>query len=136
MNQQPILKSTRLILRPFEVADAKEVQRLAGDRAIADTTLEIPHPYEDGMAEEWISTHREKFEAGEMVNFAIALLEKGGLIGAIGLRIVPRFERAEIPGPEINRYSACCMARRARINRWSSSTQCFLILYHTSSAQG
>ncbi len=96
MKQQPTLKSSRLILRPFETADAREVQRLAGDRSIADTTLEIPYPYEDGMAEKWISTHREKFEAGEMVNFAITLLETKRLIGAMGLVIVPRFERAEL----------------------------------------
>ena len=96
MSRQPTLYSNRLILRPFELSDAKDVQRLAGDRAIADTTLEIPHPYEDGMAEEWISTHREKFEAGEMVNFAIILRETNGLIGAIGLTVVQRFERAEL----------------------------------------
>jgi len=97
MKQQPTLESNRLILRPFELTDAKEVQRLAGDRSIADTTLEIPHPYEDGMAEQWISTHQAKFEAGEMAHFAIIFRETNGLIGAIGLTIVPRFERAE-PG--------------------------------------
>jgi len=95
MKQQPTLQTNRLILRPFEMTDAKEVQRLAGDRSIADTTLEIPHPYEDGIAEKWISTHQAKFEAGEMAHFAIILRETNGLIGAIGLTIVPRFERAE-----------------------------------------
>jgi hypothetical protein len=54
MKQQPTLESSRLILRPFETADAREVQRLVGDRAIADTTLEIPHLYEDGIAEKWV----------------------------------------------------------------------------------
>jgi [ribosomal protein S5]-alanine N-acetyltransferase len=95
MKQQPTLQTNRLILRPFELTDAKEVQGLAGDRSIADTTLEIPHPYEDGMAEQWISTHQAKFEACEMVHFAIILRETDGLIGAIGLTVVPRFERAE-----------------------------------------
>lgn len=96
MGQPPILLSNRLILRPFELADAKDVQRLAGDRAIADTTLLIPHPYEDGMAEQWISTHSAKFEAGESSIFAIVLRESNQLVGAIGLEIVPRFERAEL----------------------------------------
>jgi [ribosomal protein S5]-alanine N-acetyltransferase len=96
MSPQATLQSTRLILRPFEMADAEDVQRLAGDRAIADTTLEIPHPYEDGMAEEWISKHREKLKAGEAAVFAIVLRESNELIGAMGLEIVRRFERAEL----------------------------------------
>jgi RimJ/RimL family protein N-acetyltransferase len=96
MKKRPAIETERLLLRPFQLSDAEDVQRLAGDRAIADTTLEIPHPYADGMAEEWISTHQPKFEAGELSNFAIVLRISGELVGAIGLRIVPRFERAEL----------------------------------------
>jgi len=96
MKKQSTLYSKRLMLRPFDLTDTKEVQRLAGDRAIADTTLEIPHPYEDGMAEQWISTHHEKFEEGRTVVFAIVLRKSKKLIGAIGLEIVQRFERAEL----------------------------------------
>ena len=69
--KQAVLKSDRLILRPFELADASDVQRLAGNWTIADTTLNIPHPYEDGMAEEWISTHKEKLETGGLATYAI-----------------------------------------------------------------
>jgi len=61
------------------------VQLLAGDRAIAATTALIPHPYEDGMAEQWIGTHQERFEKGEGVEFAIALKTNRELVGAIGL---------------------------------------------------
>jgi [ribosomal protein S5]-alanine N-acetyltransferase len=55
MKQIPRLETKRLILRPFENADAADVMRLAGDRAIADTTTNIPHPYREGMAEDWMS---------------------------------------------------------------------------------
>ncbi len=96
MSEQPTLHSTRLILRPFALSDAKDVQRLAGDRAIADTTLNIPHPYEDGTAEEWISTHQPRYESGELANFAVTLREEDALVGAIGLMITPRFDRAEL----------------------------------------
>lgn len=96
MKHRPTLHTQRLDLRPFRLSDAAEVQRLAGDRAIADTALNIPHPYVDGVAEEWISTHQPRFEAGELVSFAISLRQTGELIGAIGLVVNQRFQRAEL----------------------------------------
>ena len=96
MKQQPILQTERLILRPFDLSDAKDTQRLAGDKAVADTTLNIPHPYEDGMAEQWISTHQPQFDEGNLCTLAITLRDTGELIGAIALTIVSRFERAEL----------------------------------------
>jgi [ribosomal protein S5]-alanine N-acetyltransferase len=96
MKERPTLETTRLILRPFTFADASEVQGLAGDRAIASTTLNVPHPYEDGMAEQWIGTHQEKYECGELVNFAIVRRADTALMGAIGLRINPQHAHAEL----------------------------------------
>ena len=92
----PRLETARLLLRQFALSDAADVQRLAGDRAIADTTLMIPHPYEDGMAEQWIGTHAPKFEAGEQMTLAITLGESGHLVGAVSLSIDARFDRAEL----------------------------------------
>lgn len=92
----PELQTERLILRPFILTDAADVQRLAGDRDIASTTQDIPHPYEDGMAQEWISTHREKFEQGELVTLAVTLRDDGALAGAISLTINKTHERAEL----------------------------------------
>jgi [ribosomal protein S5]-alanine N-acetyltransferase len=96
MSTQPTLETVRLLLRPFRTSDADEVQRLAGDRAVADTTLKIPHPYEDGMAEKWISNHRDWFARGQQAVFAITLRPSGILIGAIGLRIDAEDQRAEL----------------------------------------
>lgn len=85
MPDQPTLDTSRLILRPFIFSDAREVQRLASARAIAATTLHIPHPYEDGVAEAWIETHRPQFEADEAITFAIVNRVDERLIGATGL---------------------------------------------------
>lgn len=92
----PSLETERLRLRPFAASDAPEVQRLAGDRDVAHPTLNIPHPYEDGMAEAWIVTHRESFAAGDTLTLAVTDKESGRLLGAIGLRLVPRFSHAEM----------------------------------------
>jgi ribosomal-protein-alanine N-acetyltransferase len=92
----PRLETARLLLRQFALSDAADVQRLAGDRAIADTTLMIPHPYEDGMAEQWIGTHAPKFDSGEQMTLAIILGESGHLVGAVSLSIDARFDRAEL----------------------------------------
>lgn len=96
MQRQPTLATERLCLRPFRTADADDVQRLAGDRAVADTTLNIPHPYEDGLAEKWISNHRDWFEQGEQAVFAITLRSDDTLLGALGLRVTPDDQRAEL----------------------------------------
>ncbi len=65
------------------------MQRLAGERAIADTTRNIPHPYADGMAEAWIESQKRGFAAGRLVNFAITLRRERTLIGSIGLTLDP-----------------------------------------------
>ena len=92
----PSLETERLILHPFRLEDAAEVQHLAGDRSIADTTLNIPHPYMDGMAEEWISKHQPLFNDGKGVTFAITRKADGSLIGAISLMGMVRDHLAEL----------------------------------------
>ncbi len=116
MKERPTIETERLVLRPFTLDDAGEVQRLAGDKAIAATTLRLPHPYEDGVAEEWIGTHQEKFEKDELVNLAIAHRRDGHLIGAIGLTVNRDFENAELGywiGKEFWRQGYCTEAARA-----------------------
>lgn len=85
MDKQPILKTDRLVLRPFEVADAPNVKKLAGDKLIADMTANIPHPYLEGMAEHWISSHPDNYQYRNTVVFAITLRETSELMGAVSI---------------------------------------------------
>lgn len=96
MKEIPQLETERLILRPFGIADAAEVMRLAGDRAVADTTSNIPHPYKEGMAEEWISKHQESFDMDQGVTLAITRKADGVLIGAISLMGMTKGHQAEL----------------------------------------
>jgi ribosomal-protein-alanine N-acetyltransferase len=96
MGKGPTLLTRRLRLRPFELTDALEVQRLAGDPDIADTTLNIPHPYQPGMAEQWIMTHDPDHDSGEALTLAVVGRETGELMGAVGLTVTQRFNRAEL----------------------------------------
>ncbi len=96
MKPYPRLQTERLVLRRFNQKDAPDVQRLAGAWEVARTLLWVPHPYDDGVAEEWISQHRSAFERGEGMNFAVVLRERGELGGACGLTINSQDANAEL----------------------------------------
>jgi RimJ/RimL family protein N-acetyltransferase len=91
----PSLETDRLLLRELRFADAPVVQRLAGDARIARTTF-VPHPYEDGLAEEWIRGQARDYREGKLVNFGVVAMAEGELVGSIGLVLQPAHRRAEL----------------------------------------
>jgi len=96
LEHQSTLRTQRLLLRPFSIVDAPRVQHFAGAREVYATTLNIPHPYADGLAELWIASHVVQFNSGKGATFAITLAEDGELVGAIGLGVQPQHQRAEL----------------------------------------
>src|SRR5687768_18594992 len=82
---RPTLTTERLILRPFALDDAAEVTRLVSDRRIADTTLNIPHPYDEATATAWIDTHEEVAERDGGLTLAVTDGPTGQIFGAVGL---------------------------------------------------
>lgn len=94
--QQSSIDTARLTLRALIPADARTVQRLAGDAHIAAMTDNIPHPYEDGMAEAWIERCALLWARGSSATYAICLRNTGELIGCCGLTIVKRHCRASL----------------------------------------
>ena len=93
----PSLTTPRLILRPFAPADGLGVERLAGAWEIADTTLNIPHPYPEGGGLRWIKTHTVAWENGSSLTLAIALpATPQTIIGAVSLTIAREHARGEL----------------------------------------
>ena len=86
------LETARLVLRPWELGDAPELQRLASAKEIADGIASIPHPYPDGGAAAWIASAQER----DQPRFAIVRRADGVLVGGIGLRVEPEHHRAEV----------------------------------------
>lgn len=83
----PVIETPRLVLRGFEASDAEAVARLAGDRAIAEMTLRLPHPYRVEDAREWIAVLAGASAREESITWAATLRESGELIGAVGLEL-------------------------------------------------
>ena len=91
----PTLTTARLVLRGFTMDDAPRLRRLAGAREIAATTLRMPHPYEEGMAEAWIGGTETAWDARERLALAVTT-HADGVVGGIGLNLVPEHRRAEM----------------------------------------
>jgi RimJ/RimL family protein N-acetyltransferase len=96
MSSQPTLRTERLLLRPFRLSDAETVRRLAGDREVAATTLRIPHPYRDGLAEAWIRSLADAWPEREAVFAVVPAGGEDSPAGSVGLQRSPEHRRAEI----------------------------------------
>lgn len=92
----PTIDTPRLRLRPFALTDASELQRLAGAREVAAMTMNIPHPYPDGAAEDWIVVQAEKWQRSELLALAIEVLETTTFVGTVLLKLAPAHRRAEL----------------------------------------
>lgn len=81
------LETERLFLRWPKAQDAREVIALAGDRAVAEMTSNIPHPYPVELATKTILEWRSNNAAGQFFGAAIVTRRNPGrLIGMISLR--------------------------------------------------
>lgn len=82
----PTLATERLLLRRFELADAPAVQTLASDARLAAYTLNLPHPYPEGGALEFINGTHERSARGIAIELALTLKTDTSVIGCISLR--------------------------------------------------
>lgn len=79
------LETRRLWLRWPRMADANAILRLAGEKAVAEMTASIPHPYPSQAVEPFIFGARKGNALGEHLMLAITPRSKPNeLIGMIG----------------------------------------------------
>lgn len=96
MKKLPTLKTPRLILRPFKMSDAAAIAALANDKDIATNTENLPFPYYEHHAIDWIRAHEYMYEDNHMLTLAITLAKKNTVIGAIGLEFTKSYNHAEL----------------------------------------
>jgi RimJ/RimL family protein N-acetyltransferase len=80
------LETRRLWLRWPRLADAQAIVRLAGEKAVAEMTARIPHPYLPEDAERFIFQARRSNADGHSLQLAITPKGKpNSLIGVVGI---------------------------------------------------
>jgi len=80
MTTKHTIETERLLLRPFTLDDVPDVVEYAKDIDVYRWTLNIPHPYSDKHAREYIASCLEKYEKREAFDLAIASKETGRAI--------------------------------------------------------
>jgi 8-oxo-dGTP diphosphatase len=93
---QPVLRTTRLTLRPLAPGDAAEFHRLINDWDICRKLPDAPFPYPASLAGEWIAAAAADRAAGLAEQFALVESASGTLLGVAGLRLARDKKSAEL----------------------------------------
>jgi len=96
MDKFPEIKTSRLILGKLSINDIPKIIECASNKKIADTTLNIPHPYEVRDAIFWINNANKGFENKSQFTFGIKIKTNNEFIGGIGLKINNVLNQAEL----------------------------------------
>ena len=91
------LETRRLWLRWARLADAQAIVRLAGEKAVAEMTARIPHPYHPEDAERFIFQSRRSNADGQGLQLAITPKGKpNSLIGMVGIGPSPETGKPDL----------------------------------------
>ena len=91
------LETRRLWLRWARLADAQAIVRLAGEKAVAEMTARIPHPYHPDAAERFIFQSRRSNADGGGLQLAITPKGKpNSLIGMVGIGPSPETGKPDL----------------------------------------
>ena len=79
------LESETLILRPLKEQDSESLYKNVKEYEIAKWTINIPHPYPEDDAINFIKESQEHMEKGLAYHFAILLKDTSELVGVMSL---------------------------------------------------
>jgi RimJ/RimL family protein N-acetyltransferase len=96
MVEQPNLRTERLLLRTPVSDDVPVIQNLLQERDIAATTLNIPHPYPEGAAAEWLAGSYQRIEEGLVAVFGMVRQTDLCYMGTVSLHLDPEHSAAEL----------------------------------------
>lgn len=96
MNTFPEIETNRLILGKLSFNDIPKIIEYAGNKKVAEMTLDIPHPYKEKDALFWLNSANQGFENKTQYTFGIRIKSSKQFIGGIGLRLNTRFNNAEL----------------------------------------
>lgn len=85
MGDQPQFETERLLMRALTLDDAPQIQKLVSDKRVSEMTANIPYPYLEGAAVDWISTHALYWQHRQQATFGIVIKSSDTVIGSIGL---------------------------------------------------
>lgn len=90
-----LLESEILRMRPLQIRDIADIQRLAAAEEIARNTY-VPHPYPPDAAQEFVQNAREQWRQEEAFVFAIIEAASERFVGCMGIHPQPAHQRAEV----------------------------------------
>lgn len=85
-----------MLLAPLRPEDAGRIRLLAGDTAVADTAVLMPHPYPEGAAKRWIAESTAGWAAGWGAVWKIVKIDDDLLVGEVGITMDLENRSAEL----------------------------------------
>ena len=81
----PVVATAHLRLRAFEPADISRLVAIASGRHVADSTMDVPHPFTTRFAQPWVESHAAAWHARHSLRWAVSVLANDQLVGYTGL---------------------------------------------------
>lgn len=94
--QFPEIRTKRLILGEIDSYQLAEIAEQANNIKIAENTLNLPFPYRERDAQNWVEMQQEMFNETRGYVFAIYLRDSKVFVGGCGLHLDVSHNKAEI----------------------------------------